>query len=255
MSDVQMLPDYIFISIDCAYRSLGWCILRFAPNEIMRVAKPGENIKNLLQFINGDVVDVLDGKLIEDVDVMTRARALHALFTKIHKEATDYIAANPTLQRPRIITVIEHQPRHNVHDTNQAVEAQTAYHFTIVNPVDQVYLVNPSLKNKIACRLLNEAKVKTYPARKAQSRRAFVRLSEIFNFDARLARFAPATASASDAETSASDVAASGARKKKRTKKTGSAPSITYKNTKADLADAYMQIIATIFIAHKHIDV
>lgn len=212
--------EHLFIGFDCAYRTLGWCILGYNPRAVINCTdaewRPDQLqscLRNVFHLIGSGVEDVL-GENIDGVDHSTRARRLIATLRRI-------IPPN-IVSRAKV--VIERQPRKRgrafgnsaVHDSNQTIEAQLIYHFSVVCPAACVYLVSAGKKNRISCQLLNEERVGTYVERKKQTRRAFVRLAEHFNFD--ICPYAR-----------------------------------TYKHVRADQADACIQIIAAIFLCAKNI--
>lgn len=208
--------EYVFIGFDCAYRTLGWCILGYNPRTCANALHGLGDLscaRNTFRLIGSGVEDVL-GENIDDVDHSTRAKRLLATIRRIIP--FDVIA--------RATVVIERQPRKQgggrfrsgVHDTNLTVEGQLVYHFSVVCPAQKVYLVSAGKKNKISCQLLNEERVLTYAQRKKQTRRAFVQLASVFNFD--VCPYAG-----------------------------------VLRHVKADQADACVQIIAAIFLCTKNI--
>lgn len=205
----------VFVGIDCAYRSLGWSVVVFNPNCC------AASSRDIFTFVDGGVVDTLGGKSIADVAVGDRARALHATFEMIFAVARDASAAGAA-----ICVIIEKQPRGvglagaGVHDTNQTIEAQGIFYFSAIRGL-RVYAISPKKKNKAACAILAEDAVKTYAARKMQSRRAFARLAEAYNFGARAAKVVGA---------------------------------VSARNTPDDLADSCLQIIAAVFLCARDID-
>lgn len=246
------MDEYTFIGFDCAYRTLGWCILGYNPRALTECLttspKNALNLetcaRNLFHLRASGVVDVL-GATIEEVDHSMRAVLLAQTLRSIIP--ADIIS--------RATVVIEKQPRKrghqfagahagSVHDSNQTVEAQLVYHFSVLYPARRVYLVSPSKKNRLACSLLHEDHVTTYSARKKQSRRAFMRMAELFNFD----------------------VVASIIGGKHRKKEAASVTSLdlhimpvfdtspkAIRHIKADQADACIQIVAAIILCPEYI--
>ena len=220
------LDEHLFIGFDCAYRTLGWCIIGYNPCALTEAArdcarndcgKPycdrfKQCVRDLFHLRAGGVEDVL-GQNIDEVDPSARAVRLLDTIRRIIPE--DIIA--------RSTVIIEKQPRKrgagfctSVHDTNQTVEAQLVFYFSAIKPAHKVYLISAGKKNTFACTLLKEEHVKTYNARKKQSRRAYVCMAEHFNFSAHV-----------------------GAQE--------------FRHVKADRADACIQIIAAIFLCANNI--
>jgi hypothetical protein len=213
-----MSDEHLFIGFDCAYRTLGWCVLGYNPRALTNALRERNEgglksaMRNLFRLRAGGVEDVL-GQKIDTLDPSERAKLLAATLDRIVPR--DEIA--------RATVIIEGQPRKrgvgfnaSVRDTNQTVEAHLVFYFSVVRPAQRVYLISAGKKNKLACALLGEAHVKTYAARKMQSRRAYVRIAEHFNFSAH-------------------------------------AEALNIKRVKADRADACVQIIAAIFLCTKNI--
>lgn len=223
-SGSQPQDEHTFIGFDCAYRTLGWCVLGYNPRVLTRELRAtGANalaqcLRDLFHLRAGGVEDVLGDK-IDEFDQATRARQLAAGVRRILTAA----AIDPaTLAQATVI--IERQPRKrkfgftgsSVHDTNQTIEAQLVFYFSVMCPARCVYLISAGKKNRLACALLSEPRVKTYPARKKQSRRAYVHLASMFNFDAH-------------------------------------PQAREFRHVKADRADACVQIIAAIFLCADNI--
>jgi hypothetical protein len=203
--------ERIFIGFDCAYRSLGWCILGFNPERALR----DRDWRNLFRLIAGGVEDVL-GEPIADVSHDQRAIRMHACITRITRIIPADIVRRATI-------VIEHQPRRqsvrgcgNVHGDNQAVEAQLIFYFSTIMRAERVFLIDPKKKDIISSVILHEERATKYAERKKQSRRAYVRLAEDFNFAAH-----------------------PGAR--------------DFKHLKADRSDACIQIFAAVFLCPQNI--
>jgi hypothetical protein len=121
----------------------------------------------------------------------------------------------------RAYVIVERQPRKrgafgSVRVATSCVESQIVYHFSVTRPAQYVYLISAGKKNHIARELLHESIARTYAERKKQTRRAFVHLARIFNFDACANRF-------------------------------------DFKHIRADMADACLQIVAAIFICARDI--
>jgi len=228
--DICAQDEHTFIGFDCAYRTLGWCILGYNPRSLTRAIHESNAATNGIATIGattngiapcardlfclraGGVEDVL-GQKIDEVDHAERAIRL----------ATTLRAIIPASIVARSTVIIERQPRKRgrgfssaVHDTNQTVEAQLVFYFSAVCRARKVYLISAGKKNKVACALLREPPVTTYDARKKQSRRAYVRLAEHFNFDAH-------------------------------------SRACDFPHVRADRADACVQIIAGIFLCAKSI--
>lgn len=246
------MDEYTFIGFDCAYRTLGWCILGYNPGALTEClttssTKNSKNVselemcaRNLFHLRASGVVDVL-GATIEEVDHSTRAILLAQTLRSIIP--ADIIS--------RATVIIEKQPRKlgrqfggSVHDSNQTVEAQLIYHFSVLYPARRVYLVSPNKKNQLACSLLHEDHVTTYSARKKQSRRAFMRMAELFNFDV----VAPIIGgSKKETMSSVGDLDSD-----LRPRFT-SISSKAIRHIKADQADACIQIVAAIILCPEYI--
>lgn len=258
------MDEYTFIGFDCAYRTLGWCILGYNPRALTEClttspttssttssTKSSKNVsklemcaRNLFHLRASGVVDVL-GATIEEVDHSTRAILLAQTLRSIIP--ADIIS--------RATVIIEKQPRKlgrqfagahtgSVHDSNQTVEAQLIYHFSVLYPARRVYLVSPNKKNQLACSLLHEDHVTTYSARKKQSRRAFMRMAELFNFDV----VAPIIGgSKKETMSSVGDLDSD-----LRPRFT-SISSKAIRHIKADQADACIQIVAAIILCPEYI--
>jgi len=230
---MQGKDETIFISFDCAYRTLGWCILGYNPQRALRDPCYG-NARDLFRVIDGGVEDVL-GTEIVNVTHRERARLLGATLDRII----------PRELVENAIVIIEHQPRQQsvrgvgtVRGDNQAVEAQLVMYFTVHAVARGVYLVAPKKKDTISSAILHEPIGKTYAERKKQSRRAYVQLASVFNFDVCLARLAPI----------AVDDVGNG---KKRARRVARSP-LSF--LKADQSDACLQIFAALFLCAKSIE-
>lgn len=219
--------EHVYIGFDCAYRTLGWCILGWNPHVIQDndliisgdsaqesntrsdiVASLAACVKRNRSFLHlraGGVEDVL-GQNIDTVDAPTRARKL--------ADTLNRIIPRDIIHRAHVI--IERQPRKrgqfgSVHDANQTIEAQLLFYFSAIYPAHMVELIHAKKKNQLACVVLGENPVKTYAARKNQSRRLYVHFARLFDFSA---------------DSNATNI----------------------KHVKADRADACVQIIAAIFL-------
>lgn len=207
--------EFTFIGFDCAYRTLGWCVMGYNPSllitELSRESAPrAQCARNLFHLIGSGVIDVLGGN-IETFGCAERA-------IKLNEAITGLIPAHVVA---RSVVVIERQPRKRmhgggVHDANQTIEAQLVYHYSVVQRAHGVYLISAAKKNKISAQILCEEPARTYATRKKQTRNAYTKLLSVYNFDAH-----------------------SGAR--------------VLRHIKADLADACMQIFAAIFLCAKDI--
>lgn len=203
--------DFLFIGFDCALRTLGWTILGYTPSIITRNIDGMRNARDVIHLFGSGVYDTL-GDNIDNVSDYERARMLaHAL---------DSIVP-PDFPVSRAYVIIERQPRKrgmfgSVRAATSCVESQIVYHFSVVRPAHYVYLISAGKKNHIARTLLHESVARTYAERKKQTRRAFVHLAGIFNFDACANR-------------------------------------ANVKRVRADMADACLQIIAAIFICARDI--
>lgn len=169
--------EFVFVGFDCAYRTLGWCVMSYNPASFafpFVVART----RNLLRLIGSGVIDVL-GDNIDAFDCGERAAKLHETLVKL---------VSPALAA-RAIVIIERQPRKRmrgggVHDTNQTIESQIVYHFSTICKARGVYLISATKKNQISAQILHELPAQTYATRKKQTRRAYEHLSRAFNFDA-----------------------------------------------------------------------
>jgi hypothetical protein len=204
--------EFLFVGFDCAYRTLGWCILGYNPRAI-------DDSREIFHLYNSGVADVLEGcETIAHVAPMMRARKLASAIAQI-------IPRDFPIDHAHVI--IEKQPRKTGRgiirgtscETNQNVEAQLLYHFAVTQVARSVYLVSPVQKNKVARALLREEIAKTYAERKKQVRRAFLKFAQLFNFS-----------------------------------ENADAHPLLFRNVRADMADACVQIIAAILLCAKDID-
>jgi hypothetical protein len=157
--------EFIFIGFDCAYRTLGWSILGYNPH--------ATSLRNVYCFRAGGVVDVI-GKIIASVTVQERARALANVLDQITK----------MVRIERAIIVIEEQPHNGKKSANNfAIESQILYHYTRAAVARSIHTIHGSRKNVISRAILHEPLAHNYRERKNQSRRAFVRMISLFDFD------------------------------------------------------------------------
>jgi len=171
----------IFISFDCAYRTLGWCIVSFNPADTlarMRASEnPREELRGLFKILGGGVEDVLGAK-IEDVSHSDRARLLMRTLERIMPPA-DVVS--------RATIIIEHQPRFqclrgrgSVRGDNQAIEAQLVMYFTAAVPARRIFLIDPKDKDRISRIIVppESGAAETYAVRKKRSRLAFAAMNQ-----------------------------------------------------------------------------
>jgi hypothetical protein len=184
--------EHIFISFDCAYRTLGWCILGFNPTRtIIKLREFGANLPqiprdipwfNMFHLIGKGVEDVLGAK-IKDVNRVNRAKLLADTIARIIPRK---IIARATI-------VIEEQLRaqmlrggFRVAGGNADIEAQLLMYFTAVEPARKIILINSKIKKKYMEELgLSSANLpynKRYDANKCNSCKAFGMISTQFNF-------------------------------------------------------------------------
>jgi len=177
MRAAHATDEYTFLGFDCAYRTLGWCVLGYNPRGAILCPQTLAP-RDVLALRAGGVEDVL-GAPIENIAETERARRLAATVARICAG----------IDIARAIVVIERQPRkcrarRGVHDTNQTIEAQLVLYFSAIAPARAVHLISGSKKNALAQIILHEPRVATYAERKKQARRAYVHLATLFNFDA-----------------------------------------------------------------------
>ncbi|MFA5767753.1 MAG: hypothetical protein WC919_07595 [Candidatus Paceibacterota bacterium] len=209
--------DFLFVGFDCALRTLGWSILGYTPSIITanrdKSTSALRNARDVIQLFGSGVYDVL-GANIDSTSDSDRARALARALDNI-------IPRDFPISRAYVI--IERQPRKRnafcggaVRTATACVESQLVYHFSVTRAAKYVYLISAGKKNHIARELLHEPMARTYAERKKQTRRAFVHLAGVFNFDTCANR-------------------------------------LDYKHIRADMADACLQIVAAIFICARDI--
>lgn len=184
--------EHIFIGFDCAYRTLGWCILGFNPAQTAeKMREACANLPqvpreipwfNMFRLIGKGVEDVLGAK-IKDVDRVTRARLLADTITRIIPR--DIVA--------RSVVIIEEQLRaqmlrgsFRVAGGNADIEAQLLMYFTAVAPARKVILINSKVKKRYMEELglssAGLAQGKRYDANKCNSCKAFGMVAAQFNF-------------------------------------------------------------------------
>lgn len=142
------------ISFDCAYRTLGWCIL-----EITRATA------NAVIVASG-VTDVL-GEKITNTTCAQRANCLGAFLAAVASE--EYVA--------NAIVLVEEQPHsQSMHVDNKVIEAQIMFYYTCVRRALAVYTMKPRKKSLLAEIVLGEPRARVYAERKKQTRRLFARI-------------------------------------------------------------------------------
>lgn len=180
--------EHIFIGFDCAYRSLGWCILGFNPAQtIANLHNFTAQTKempwfNMFRLIGKGVEDVL-GKKIKEVDRITRAKLL--------ADTIDRIIPRDLISRATII--IEEQLRaqqlrgtFRVAGGNADIEAQLIMYFTAVNRARKIILISSKAKKKymegLGLSSANLLAKERYAANKCNSCTAFGMIAKHFNF-------------------------------------------------------------------------
>ncbi len=141
-----------------------------------------------ITYLDGGVIDVLDGKRVKDVDKITRAKLLHKHLVASTVNASDL----PTDAH----VIIEHQNKIGKITNEQSTAVSNQLVFYYIN--HKVDFINPKLKNNIALstdltfeRFLSDELGKTrkttdlsgakYTARKRHAKANFLYLIKIFN--------------------------------------------------------------------------
>lgn len=197
MSKFTTRKHKLYISFDCAYKSLAYSVLylrRFTAREILDMTRlidkssPDAFIRDfgaLLDMLNESIrivaivtADVLDGQKVEDLSEMSRT---FALFNFLQSRQFPIIDANTAVR-------IEYQPPRLIGGQTNAmstyVSKQIAHHFIMLGSRDMKF-VSPKLKQRVCLgagldieTFLARHKDK-YRANKEHSKANFLRLLEI----------------------------------------------------------------------------
>jgi len=176
---------YRILSFDCAYRTLGWCVLEYDPAGALAALADGRlgDVHKVIRMTHGGIIDTLGGRTVRSTGDVDRARALRA-------------ALGTLPPGPFAAVIIEKQPGRirGKRGCSQAVEAQLVYHYAAAtaDSAAQIVLVHPREKNALATRIVGPIAVNSYAERKRQTVAALRRLSELFDFRAGRADLADA---------------------------------------------------------------
>lgn len=165
------------LSFDCANKSIAYAYMQI--NDLQQaltdlsVETVEEIQKNAIKIIKCDVVDMLNGVKLKDVNAVERSRALKCFLEK-HIEPLDI--------GPETLILIENQPYSMggfSNNASSAVASQLCFHFVGKNTIE---FVSAKLKNKLAFAYPIEELVggsKKYANRKKHSKDNCIKMLDI----------------------------------------------------------------------------